>query len=301
MAYRSLPVVNFQPDLRSAKGTNLRKGLAIRILRVLTLVSSDIIALSFAWILAINFGTFLESPWTKKPSFILLILIVGIAIIATKGLYSPGVYRRNYTALIKAVTLSEISLLLIAFLYEPDGYVSRSSFLIFWLLSITFTCVGRFIFDFSTKLLRKKGAIRYPIFVITDPQDQDNYLKYIKKENCYNLEGIADSTSLDRENRQATFEFLKKQGVVEAFVSWNAIRNRLYICWHFQNSGITLRILPSSNYIHHPKSTLWTIGSVPCLTIPAPIIAGSDFWIKRCFDLCCSIILLILFSALYLL
>ncbi|MCJ8280637.1 MAG: sugar transferase [Rivularia sp. ALOHA_DT_140] len=301
MAYRSLPVVNFQPDLRSAKGTNLRKGLAIRILRVLTLVSSDIIALSFAWILAINFGTFLESPWTKKPSFILLIIIVGIAMIATKGLYSPGVYRRNYTALIKAVTLSEISLLLIAFLYEPDGYVSRSSFLIFWLLSITFTCVGRFIFDFSTKLLRKKGAIRYPIFVITDPQDQDNYLKYIKKENCYNLEGIADSTSLDRENRQATFEFLKKQGVVEAFVSWNAIRNRLYICWHFQNSGITLRILPSSNYIHHPKSTLWTIGSVPCLTIPAPIIAGSDFWIKRCFDLCCSIILLILFSPLYLL
>ena len=301
MAYRSLPVVNFQPDLRSAKGTNLRKGLAIRILRVLTLVSSDIIALSFAWILAINFGTFLESPWTKKPSFILLIIIVGIAMIATKGLYSPGVYRRNYTALIKAVTLSEISLLLIAFLYEPDGYVSRSSFLIFWLLSITFTCVGRFIFDFSTKLLRKKGAIRYPIFVITDPQDQDKYLKYIKKENCYNLEGIADSTSLDRENRQATFEFLKKQGVVEAFVSWNAIRNRLYICWHFQNSGITLRILPSSNYIHHPKSTLWTIGSVPCLTIPAPIIAGSDFWIKRCFDLCCSIILLILFSPLYLL
>ena len=139
MAYRSLPVVNFQPDLRSAKGTNLRKGIAIRFLRVVTLASLDIVALSLAWTLAINFGTFLESPWTKKPSFILLILIVGIGMIATKGLYSPGIFRRNYTALIKAVTLSEIALLLIAFLYEPDGYVSRSSFLIFWLLSITFT------------------------------------------------------------------------------------------------------------------------------------------------------------------
>ena len=301
MAYRSLPVINFQPDLRSAKGTNLRKGIAIRLLRVLTLLSLDIIALSLAWNLAINFGTFLESPWTKKPSFILLILIVGIGMIATKGLYSPGIFRRNYTALIKAVTLSEIALLLIAFLYEPDGYVSRSSFLIFWLLSITFTCTGRFIFDLSTKLLRKKGAIRYPIFVITDSQDRDDYIRFIKKENCYNLEGIADSTSLDREKRQKTFEFMKKQGVVEAFVSWNAIKNRLYICWHFQTAGITLRILPTNNYIHHPKSTLWSIGRVPCLTIPAPIIAGSDFWVKRCFDLCCSIILLILFSPLYLL
>ncbi|MBV6623683.1 MAG: sugar transferase [Rivularia sp. (in: Bacteria)] len=301
MAYRSLPVVNFQPDLRSAKGTNLRRGIAIRFLRVITLISIDMIALSLAWTLAINFGTFVESPWTRKASFISLILVVGIGMIASKGLYSPGFYRRNYTALIKAVTLSEIFLLLIAFLYEPDAYVSRSSFLIFWFLSIAFTCIGRFVFDFSTKLLRKKGAIRYPIFVITDSQDQDDYLKFIQKENCYNLEGIADSKSLDRDNREATFEFLKQQSVVEAFVSWNAIKNRLYICWHFQTAGITLRILPTSNRIYHPKSTLWTIGNVPCLTIPAPIIAGSDFWIKRCFDLFCATILLILFSPLYLL
>ena len=301
MAYRSPPVVNLRPDLRSAKGANLRKGIAIRFLRVITLVSLDMIALSIAWALAINFGTFLESPWTKKPSFILLILIVGIGMVASKGLYSPGISRRNYTALIKAVTLSEILLLLIAFLYEPDGYVSRSSFLIFWLLSVTFTCAGRLIFDFSTKLLRKKGAIRYPIFVITDPDDRDDYIKFIQKENCYTLEGIADSESLDRENREATFEFLKQQDIVETFVSWNAIKNRLYICWHFQTAGITLRILPTTDRIYHPKSTLWKIGNIPCLTIPAPIIAGSDFWIKRCFDLCCSIVLLTLFSPLYLL
>lgn len=301
MAYRSLPVVNFRPDLRSAKGANLKKGIATRFLRVITLVSLDVIALSLAWTLAINFGTFLESPWTKKPSFILLILIVGIGMIATKGLYSPGISRRNYTALIKAVTVSDIFLLLIAFLYEPDGYVSRSSFLIFWLLSVTFTCTGRLLFDFSTKLLRNKGAIRYPIFVITDPEDKDDYIKLIQKENCYLLEGVTDSTSLDRENREATFAFLKQQGIVEAFVSWNAIKNRLYICWHFQTAGITLRILPTTDRIYHPKSTLWKIGNIPCLTIPAPIIAGSDFWVKRCFDLCCAIVLLMLFSPLYLL
>ena len=300
MAYRSLPVVNFQPDLRCAKGTKIRKGIAVRFLRVITLISLDIIAFTFAWNFAINFGTFLESPWTRKPSFVLLILLVGIGMIATKGLYSPGNSRRNYTALIKAVTFAEIFLLLIAFLYEPDGYVSRSSFLIFWLLSIIFACAGRLIFDFATKLLRRQGAIRYPIFVITDSEDENDYKQLISKENCYTIEGIAGSQCLDRANRAETFEFIRKQGVVEAFVSWNSIKNRLYVCWHFQTAGITLRILPTSHNMRHPKSMFWAIGNVPCLTIPAPIIAGSDFWIKRCFDLCCATILLILFSPLYL-
>lgn len=43
------------------------------------------------------------------------------------------------------------------------------------------------------------------------------------------------------------------------------------------------------------------IGEVPCMTIPAPIITGSDFWVKRCFDLCCSVILLLLLFPIYVL
>lgn len=42
------------------------------------------------------------------------------------------------------------------------------------------------------------------------------------------------------------------------------------------------------------------IGEVPCLSIPAPIITGSDFWVKRVFDLCCSIIFLLILSPFYL-
>jgi exopolysaccharide biosynthesis polyprenyl glycosylphosphotransferase len=42
------------------------------------------------------------------------------------------------------------------------------------------------------------------------------------------------------------------------------------------------------------------IGQVPCLTIPAPILAGSDFWLKRYFDLICAAILLLVLSPVYL-
>lgn len=300
MAIKTLSVVSFRPDLRSARGARIQKGLAIRLLRVVTLILLDIISLTLAWKLAVFYGTPLESPWTQKASFLLLILTVEIGTIAVKGLYNPGKHRRNYAGLIQAVSISEILLLLIAFLYEPDSYVSRSTFLIFWLLSGIFICSTRSLIDIATKQVRKKGGVRYPVFLITDMKDREDYVRLIETENCYNIQRIADSSCLDRDNREATFEYLRNQGIVEAFVSWNSIKNRLYVCWHFHAAGIILQILPTKSEVFHPKSVLWLIGEAPCLTIPAPIITGSDFWLKRCFDLVCAMILLLLLSPIYL-
>jgi exopolysaccharide biosynthesis polyprenyl glycosylphosphotransferase len=168
------------------------------------------------------------------------------------------------------------------------------------LLSVVFICSDRYIFDAATKLLRNKGAIRHPIFLITDTEEKEDHIRIVEQENCYTVQGITNSSCLDLCNREATFEYLRQQGIVEVFVSWNAIKNRLYVCWNFYTAGITLRILPTKSELSHPKSIIWNIGEFPCMTIPAPIIAGSDIWVKRCFDLCCSIILLCLLSPVYL-
>lgn len=298
MAYR-IPVADFQPDLRSAKGTRIQPGITIRLLRIVTLILLDIAALILAWKLAMYYGTPLESPWTQNKSFSLLTLTVGIGTIAVKGLYSPGEKRRNYFGLIQAISLSEIFLLLIAFLYEPEAYISRSAFLMFWLLSIAFTSASRFLFDVSTKLLRSQGAVRHPVFLITDLEHRESHIKLIQQENCYAVQAISDSSCLDLSRREVTFKHMREQGIVEAFVSWNAIKNRLYVCWSFHTAGIALRILPIQTEIRHPKSVLWMVGEVPCMTIPAPIFAGSDFWIKRCFDICGSSVLLVLLSPVY--
>ncbi|MGJ5674892.1 MAG: sugar transferase [Nostochopsis sp.] len=299
MVTKYLPIVSFKADLRSAKGTRIQRGLAIRFFRVLALVSLDAFALILAWSLAILYGTPLDSPWTQKAPFVILTLALEIGIIATKGLYKAGIQRRNYPGIIKAVSLSQVLLLFIAFLYEPNHYVSRSTFLIFWLSSLLLICIGRYLFDVATKLLRTKGAIRHPIFLITEIEDKENHTRIIEKENCYTIQGIADSRCLDLCNRESTFQYLRQEGIVEAFVSWSAIKNRLYVCWNFHTAGITLRILPTDSEIRPAKSIFLMIGEVPCMTIPAPIIAGSDFLIKRCFDLCCSVILLVLFFPMY--
>jgi exopolysaccharide biosynthesis polyprenyl glycosylphosphotransferase len=249
--------------------------------------------------LSVSFGIQLKSLWTQQISQLPLVLTIEIGIIAGKGLYKAGINRRNYYKLIKAVSLSQIFLLVIDIFYESESYFSRSFFLLLWFFSVAFICLGRCIFDVTTTLLRNKGAICYPVFLISETEEQESHLKLIQHEKCYIVQGTSNSKCLDRPNREQTLKYLRNQGIVEVFVSWNAIKNRLFICWHFYTAGITLRILPTQATAFHPKSVLWVIGGVPCMSIPAPIIAGTDFWVKRSFDLCCSIILLLILSPVF--
>ncbi len=301
MVSRDISLSNFQSDLRSARGTRVQKGLTIKVMRVFALILLDALSLIFAWNLAIRYGTPLESPWVENSSFLLLNLSVQIPIMAIIGLYKAGIHRRNYLSIIKTVSLSVILLSFIAFLYEPNRYISRSSFLLYWSLSIIFICVLRLVFDLTTKFLRRKGVIRHPVFVITDPEEKDYHVKLIEQDNCYNIQGMAESSCLDLANRDKTFEYLRKHGITEAFVSWSSIKNRLYVCWRFSTAGITLKMLPSINESRHPKSTYSMVGEIPCPTISPSIFVGGDFWAKRIFDLCFSAILIFLLSPLYLL
>jgi exopolysaccharide biosynthesis polyprenyl glycosylphosphotransferase len=301
MVSQNLSVDDYSSDLRSAKGRRITKSLTIPFLRIITLLITDIISLTLAWKLGISQGTPLESPWTTNTSFFLLTLAIQLGIFTSKKLYQAGDYRRNYLSLIKAISLSNLLLLVIAFFYEPNQYLSRSAFLLFWLCSITFLCLTRWIFDISTQYLRHKGAIRHPAFLITDKNDEEQSISLIEKESRYNLLGVASAKSLDKANRAETLQYLKQLGIVELFISWHAIKNRLYICWHFQTAGITLRILPTDKQVMPANSQVWMIGKVPSITIPVPLIIGADFLLKRCFDLCASIFLLIFLSPIYLL
>jgi exopolysaccharide biosynthesis polyprenyl glycosylphosphotransferase len=297
---------NFPPsdtDLRSPAMTRFRRGMAIKWLRVVLLVASDAVAITLAWWLASLLGTPVLSHWyvASSPTLLPLILAVVIGMVGTKGLYKAGDQRRDYLGLLKSISLAEILLLLIAFLYEPDRGISRSTFLLSWLFTIAFACAGRFCLDFGTRMVRQSGVGQYPVFLISEPEHCDRHAHLVKQENHYNIVGMADASALDRANRRQTFEDLRELGVVEAFVSWHAIHRRLYLCWHFQRAGITLRILPTDWESFFPKSEFQMLGRVPAPAVKAPIIVGSDYWLKRCFDFCFGVLLFLVLLPVYLL
>ncbi|MDX2212916.1 MAG: sugar transferase [Oculatellaceae cyanobacterium bins.114] len=288
-------------DLRSPSVTHFRKGFVIGWSRVALLLLLDITSIVAAWYIAVVHGTQLESAWTSNANLLLLILSIKISILAARGLYKAGDSRRDYFGLVKAISLSEVLLLLVAFLHEPQAYVSRSTFLLSWFLTLLFISAGRWAVDIGLETIRKRGAVRYPVFLIADTKTQEKNLKLIEHENRYNVIGVAEASCLDKHNREKTFESLRAMGIAEAFVAWDAIQNRLHICWYFQTAGITLRILPTDTNSFFPKSESWTIGGIPSLTVPVPVIVGGDYWIKRGFDFCCSSLAILILSPIYLL
>lgn len=293
----------FKSDLRSPRFTRLRRGVVTAWTRVLVLVLLDTTAISLAWLLAVAPSRQQFSSWAASNSHLLpLIITIAISVIAARGMYRSGSNRRDYIGLVKAIILSNVLLLLTAFFYEPEHYnISRTSFLLLWLLSTLLICLGRLLFDLATGMVRDRGMLCHSAYLIADTQAREQSLKLIREEKCYNILGVTGASALDRANRDATFETLRKLEIVEAFVSWDAIKDRLFLCWHFQSAGITLRILPTDVNSFFPKSEFWIIGGVPSLTVKSPMIVGGDYWAKRCFDFCCTLIALILLSPLYLL
>ncbi|MFE1744017.1 sugar transferase [Coleofasciculus sp. H7-2] len=298
------PLLKTKLDLREPVFTTLRKGIGRGWLRRLTLLSVDSTLLFAAWQVAETYGTPIASPWSvgNNPMSLLPILTTQIGVMAAQGLYEGGQKRCAYRKLIKSLTLSHIVLLIIAFFYKPGDFVSRSTFILSLLLSILFTYAGRLSVDFIIKHLRQKGAMRSPIFLICHPKDTEKAINLLKREKCYRIMGFSDLSLAEELGWGETIEHIQSLGIVEVFICyWGTIKERMFLYWNLRNAGITLNILPIGLEPFSQRSEPFMIGGIPSIKFSPPLITGSDFWIKRCFDFCSSIILLLLAAPIYLL
>ncbi len=292
-------------DLRAPVLTRLRRGIIPRWLLSITLVLLDAAVLYLAWQIAETYGTPIDSPWSTQYNSLSLFSIIAfqISLIAAKGLYQGGSKRRNYLGIIKILTFSHLLLLLIPFFSNSGEFVSRSTFILSWLLGVSLTCFARFSVDTAIKYVRKQGAVRFPTFLICRPEDREKAVKLIGRENCYKLLGWADVDSLatDRYSLDATLEHIYELGVAEVFIcSWETIKSRMFLYWKLRNTGITLHILPIGLESIDQSLELRILGGIPTFKLSPPLITGSDFLLKRCFDFCCAALLVLGAAPLYL-
>ncbi|QFS47968.1 sugar transferase [Nostoc sphaeroides] len=273
-------------DLRASSFARVRKGSWWLRLTTLFLVDSSLLLL--AWVLA-GYQSYHEHFTSYIQSHYLPILItIGIQIgsLAIEGIYREGQKRYDYLNIIKSLTFAHGLILLISFLYKPVIDVTRPRIILLsWLLSILFICTGRYAINITLEYLRKqKKIVRSSVFIICDPQDHEQIASFIKKEKHYIVSGTAHANSLDRYKRQQTLNQLNELGVTEVFISWDALKNRMFLCWLFQASGIQVHILPMELKPIYKNIEFNKIGGMPCLSLDCPIITGKDFWIKRSSD-----------------
>jgi len=231
-------------DLRAPTWKQTYKAFPVKGLRIITLIVLDAIALSAAWLLATHFSTPWSSFWAESIA-LLLVLGIEFCVLVAGGFYQAGESRRNYLGLIRTLTIAEVLLWLVAYFYQPSQFISRSHFVLFWVLSVLFVVTERYVIDLALHSLRQRGMVRYTVLLIANPDEQKRSMSLIERENRYNLVQVLNCDALDTERRNETFEMIQNLGISEVFVSWSAIKERLFLSWQFQSLGIGLNVIPN--------------------------------------------------------
>jgi exopolysaccharide biosynthesis polyprenyl glycosylphosphotransferase len=302
MAISSLKDTN--SDLRSPELASVRKGLGLALFRTPMLVALDGLLVTLAWQVAEVYGTPLDSVWriSQHPQFLFLILGMAVGLLFAGGFYAAGGKRRDYFRIAQALTLSHVFLLLVAFFYQPGYFVSRSTFVLSWFLTILFVCAGRFAADMTVEYLRQKGAILYPIYLLGHPPDVKVASQLLEQEGRYKIVGSADVLALEPREWEETISRIIRLRIAEVFIcSSYRIENPMFLYWRLRNAGITLYVLPiglEPLLLQTPDFLM--VGGLPARRFSPPLISGTDFLGKRVFDFLTAAIALILIAPLYL-
>ena len=289
-------------DLRAPLFFKLHRWLTIDLFRAPILIATDCVLITLAWQAAEVYGTPFASFWRigQNPQLLILILGIAVGILFSGGLYDSGSKRRDYVKTAQALTLSHVFLLLIAFFYQPGYFVSRSTFVLSWLLGVLFVCAGRLAIDRIIEYFREKGAILYPTYLLGHHRDVQAASEMLEQESRYKIVGW-DILPSDQRDWEETISNIIGLGVTQVFIcSSSPIENPMFLYWHLRNARITLYVLPiglEPLLFRNPDFLM--LGGLPAIRFLPPLISGSDFLLKRVFDFFIAAIALILIAPFY--
>jgi exopolysaccharide biosynthesis polyprenyl glycosylphosphotransferase len=297
------------------KLVSLSRGLGVGWLRGFAFLVLDATLVSLAWKLAqfLNYkidrleivrSFQLWGNSIQEPGFLLPILVITLGTILAAGLYGERYKRRRFSQLIKSLTLAQIVLILITYLYKPGVFVSRSTFLLGWFFSIIFVLTGRLIAEQIITSLRHRGKVTRKIFLIGSPQDTliaKIALKLVTHQEFQIIGQIDLSLKENYDRWPRILEQISEEGVGEVFVcSWQSLSEHNDFYWSLKTLGIHMRFLPVGLNISSQVPHIEMIGGMPTIKFSPPAIIGSDFFLKRAFDFTVAATIAILASPLLL-
>jgi exopolysaccharide biosynthesis polyprenyl glycosylphosphotransferase len=290
-------------DLRSSSQPALSRGFIAQHARGSYLIALDTIALVASRYLSEALGAPWNPMWSFKesPSIILLIVGINISIFLSNGLYKSGRSRRDYPAIFKSVSISSLLLLLVAFLYLPNELISRSTFALFWLLSFLFVSFGRYFSNLIVNKIHDLGYLLHPVFVITNPENEERILSLVQSCPHYKLKGLDNIQALSPDRINSTIRRLHALKVSELYIHSDSLEDPMHVYWKFQHAGIAIYLLPEDLTPIFREAELSYINNVPCFKMNVPSITGVNFWLKRSLDFVFSVVLLVLLSPVYIL
>ena len=290
---------------REERDLRLPKKIAIdirNITRIIVLITSDILEIALGYYLA-NTGyvqnfLFSNEQISSETSLSLVsVLILSISLLSVSQAYKRGAKSRNFIILSRAITLTYLALMPIAWeLYGENCFIQL---LVAWLITLVLINGGRFVI-FQTLLHLRQQYVPWKIKVmlIGEREDIEKCLSVLENSQQFQVGAQLDlSRFADYDQLIAAFDRQDFQQTDEILIcSWKKIKDSKKFWWKLRSSGIYWRILELDKPSNLENLEVSQFEGITSLRISDPPIAGINFLSKRIFDLIASFILLIVLS-----
>lgn len=286
-------------DIR-ANNRSLRWRTPIAVIKSIGLIALDTAMLSASWTVADRLGT--PTVGLRIADSIVPILAVSLGTLTAAGFYGTDDKLHRFSKLLKSLTLAQIVLLVAAFFYQPGLWVSRSVFLIAWVLNFLFISSARFCFDLFTIQIRRHYPIfQQPIVLVGEPGDIARVQKLLQRSQKFRVDSIIDLSVWDMQSQlDQILDRIRSRNITEVFIcSQHALDNQIIWFWNLKAAGIHLRMVPTNLQLPERAAETKMIEEIPTIRFKSLPIFRINFWLKRCLDkIAAALILLVLAPAL---
>jgi exopolysaccharide biosynthesis polyprenyl glycosylphosphotransferase len=289
-------------DIR-ATNQSMRWQPLIVVFQSTALLLLDTTMLLASWLIADRIGT--PTSGRHISDTMVPILAVSIGTLSAAGFYGTDDKLHRFAKLFKSLTLAQVIVLTAAFFYQPGlWWVSRSVFLIAWILNFLFIGGARYLFDLLTILIRKHNPIfQQSIVLVGDRNDIDKVKKLLKRSSQFKVDSIVDLSVWDIKSQlEQILDQIRSRKVSEVFIcSQQLIDDQIILFWNLKAAGIHLRVMPTELQLPQRSAETKMIEEVPTIRFKSLSIFGVNFWFKQIFDRISSFLILIIISPLFVL
>lgn len=289
-------------DIRSTN-LSLRWRTPIIILQSIGLMLLDAAMLLTSWLVADRIGT--PTVGARISDTMAPILAVTIGTLAAAGFYGTDDRLHRFAKLFKSLTLAQVVVLIAAFFYQPGlWWVSRSVFLIAWILNFFFISSARYLLDLVRIEIRQRNPIFQQAIVLLGNQvDIDKVRKLVERSRQFRIDSVIDLAVWDMQSQlDQILDLIRSRNVSEVFIcSRQLIDNQIIFFWNLKAAGIHLRIVPTDLELPQRSAETKMIEEIPTIRFKSLPIFGINFLLKRCIDVLSAFVLLVILSPIFLL
>ncbi len=283
-------------DIRATRFL-IRRRTFVRGIGLGLLMWLDALMICLAWTIGDRLGTPVNGIHLFNS--IVPILALSVGTLAASGHYGSDDKNHTLAKLFKSLTLAQFVLLIAAFFYQPGVWVSRSVFIIAWVLSIIFVASERMLFDLALVHIRKRNPkLQNPVMLLGDRVGIEQVRKLLRRSQQFRVEGVVDLSVWDIEHQlDQIIDRIRSLKVSEVFIcSHQLVANQVVLFWHLKSAGIHLRIVHTELELPQHCSETKMIEEIPTIRFKSLPILGIDFRLKCFLDLIASFIILTLIS-----